>query len=132
VREIMEMNIVRVSPVNFDSEDEETMERATSPMVVEAVGDLADVSEATGSADNGVNNPPSLVIAAEADCVERIAEGRVELPSDPGPFSEDVSMNDFMPRPRCGSVLFLTFSDAAGDEVSLYFPFLIPWCIFCY
>jgi hypothetical protein len=32
-------------------------------------------------------------------------------------------MDDFLPRPRRGSVLFLTFSDAAGDEVSLYFPF---------
>ncbi len=40
MREIMEMNIVRVSPVNFDSEDEETIERVTSPMVVEAVGDF--------------------------------------------------------------------------------------------
>jgi hypothetical protein len=32
-------------------------------------------------------------------------------------------MDDFLPRPRRGSVLFLAFSDAAGDEVSLYFPF---------
>jgi hypothetical protein len=78
---------------------------------------------ATGSADIGVNNQPSLVIAAEADCVERTAEGRVELPSVPGPFSEDVSMDDFLPRPRRGSVLFLAFSDVAGDEVSLYFLF---------
>jgi hypothetical protein len=126
VREIMEMNIVRVSPVNFDSEDEETMERVTSPMVVEAVGDLTDASEATGSADNGVNNQPSSVIAAKGDCVEKTVEGRAEVPSDPGPFSEDVSLDDFMPRPRRGSVLFLTFSDAAGDEVSLYFPFSYP------
>ena len=76
VREIMEMNIVRVSPVNFDSEDEETMERVTSPMVVEAVGDLTDASEATGSADNGVNNQPNLVIAAEAGCVDKDVKGR--------------------------------------------------------
>jgi hypothetical protein len=66
------------------------------------------------------------VIVAKADCVERPAEGRVELPSDPGPFSEDVSMDDFLPRPRRGSVLFLAFSDAAGDEVSLYFLFSYP------
>jgi hypothetical protein len=124
--DILNMEIVRVSPVNWDSEDEETMERVTPPMVVEAVGDLAGASEAIGSADNGVNNQPSLVIAAEADYVERTAEGRVELPSDPGPFSEDVSMDDFLPRPRRGSVLFLAFSDAAGDEVSLYFLFSYP------
>ena len=126
VNDILNMEIVRVTPVNSDSEDEETMERVTSPVVVEAVGDLAGASEAIGSADNGVNNQPSLMISSNADCVERTAEGRVELPSDPGPFSEDVSMDDFLPRPRRGSVLFLTFSDAAGDEVSLYFPFSYP------
>jgi hypothetical protein len=124
--DILNMEIVRVTPVNSDSEDEETMERVTSPVVVEAVGDLADASEATDSADNGVDNQPSLEIAAEAGCVERAAEDRVEVPSDPGPFSEDVSMDDFLPRPRRGSVLFLTFSDAAGDEVILYFLFSYP------
>jgi hypothetical protein len=124
--------IVRVSPVNWDSEDEETMERVTSPMVVEAVSDLTDNSVATGSADNGVNNQPSLVIAAKVDCVEKTVEGRARLPSDPGPFSEDVGMDDFVPWPRRGSVLFLGFSDAAGDEVSLCFLFLIQWCMFCY
>jgi hypothetical protein len=126
VNEILNAEIVRVSPVNWDSEDEETMERVTSPMVVEAASDGTDASVATGSADDAVNNQPSLVIAAKADCVERPAEGRVELPSDPGPFSEDVSMDDFLPRPRRGSVLFLAFSDAAGDEVSLYFLFSYP------
>ncbi len=30
-----------------------------------------------------------------------------------------------MPRSRRGSVLFLAFSDSAGDEVSLYFPFFL-------
>jgi hypothetical protein len=130
VNDILNMEIVRVTPVNSDSEDEEIMERVTSPVVVEAVGDLADASEATDSAGNGVDNQPSLEIAAEAECVERAAEDRVEVPSDPGPFSEDVSLDDFLPRPRRGSVLFLTFSDAAGDEVILYFHFLIQWCIF--
>ncbi len=124
--DILNMEIVRVTPVNSDSEDEETMERVTSPVVVEAVGDLAGGSEATDSADNGVYNQFSLEIAAEAGCVERAAEDRVEVPSDPGPFSEDVSMDDFLPRPRRGSVLFLTFSDAAGDEVILYFLFPYP------
>jgi hypothetical protein len=114
-REIMELDIVRVSPVISASEDEETMERVTSPMVVEAVSELMDASDATGSADNGVNNQPNLVIAAEAGFVEKVVKGRVKLPSDPGPFSEDVSMNDFKPRPRRGSVLFQAFSDSAGD-----------------
>ncbi len=126
VRKILETKIVRVSPVNWESEDEETMERVTSPMVVEAVSVLPDTSVATGSADSGVNNQSSLVIAANADCVEKIVRGRAKLPSDPGPFSEDVSMDNFMPRPRRGSVLFLAFSDAAGDEVSLYFLLSYP------
>jgi hypothetical protein len=114
-REIMEINIVRVSPVNSDSGDKETMERVTSPVVVEAVSDLTDASEATGSADNGVNNQPNLVIVAEAGCVEKAVEGRAKLPSESGPFSEDVSMNDFKPRPRRGSVLFQAFFNSAGD-----------------
>jgi hypothetical protein len=126
VNDILNMEIVRVTPVNSDSEDEETMERVTSPVVVEAVSELMDASEATGSADIGVNNAPNLVTAAEGDYVEETVEGRAEAPSDPGPFSEDVSMDDFLPRPRRGSVLFLTFSDAAGDEVILYFLFSYP------
>jgi hypothetical protein len=126
------MEIVRVTPVNSDSEDEETMERVTSPVVVEAVSDLTDTNEATGSADNVMNNPPNLVTAAEGDYVEEAVEGRAEVPSDPGPFSEDVTMDEFLPRPRRGSVLFLAFSDAAGDEVSFIFLFVIQWCIFCY
>jgi hypothetical protein len=64
------MEIVRVTPVNSDSEDEETMERVTFPVVVEAVSDLTDTNEATGSADNVMNNPPNLVTAAEGDYVE--------------------------------------------------------------
>jgi hypothetical protein len=64
--------------------------------------------------------------------VEETVEVRAEVPSDPGPFSEDVTMDDFLPRPRRGSVLFLAFSDAAGDEVSFIFLFVIQWCIFCY
>jgi hypothetical protein len=117
VREILDTKIVRLSPVNLESEDEETMERVTSPVVVETISDSAGASVATGFADNNVNNQPSLVVAAKADCVEK---------TDPGPFSEDVSMDDFMPRSRRGSVLFLAFSDSAGDEVSLYFPFSYP------
>jgi hypothetical protein len=94
VNDILNMEIVRVSPVNSDSEDEETMERVTSPMVVEAVSDLADAREATGSADDGLNNQPDLVTDAEGDRVEETVEGRAEVSSDPGPFSEDVSMDD--------------------------------------
>ncbi|MFO0003184.1 MAG: hypothetical protein ACK559_18845, partial [bacterium] len=71
VKEIMEMKIVRLSPVNFESEDEETTERVTSPMVVETISDLAEASVATGSTDDDVNNQPNLVIAAEAGCVEK-------------------------------------------------------------
>jgi hypothetical protein len=156
VNDILNMEIVRVTPVNSDSEDEETMERVTSPVVVEAVGELMDAGEATGSADIGVNDAPELVTAAEGDYVGETVEegdyveetveegdyveeaveggdyvgetveGRAEASSDPGPFSEDVSMDDFLPRPRSGSVLFLAFSDAAGDEVSLYFLFSYP------
>ncbi len=82
VEEIMNMNIVRVSPVNWDSEDEETMERVTSPMVVENVGDLPDASVASGSADYGLNKLSSLVIAEKVDSVERIGEttGRMTSP----------------------------------------------------
>jgi hypothetical protein len=130
--DILNMEIVRVTPVNSDSEDEETMERVTSPVVVEAVSDLTGTNEATGSADNVMNNPPNLVTAGEGDYVEEIVEGRAEVPSDPGPFSEDVTMDEFLPRPRCGSVLFTAFSDAAGDEVSFSFLFVIQGCIFCY
>ncbi len=159
--EIANREIVRLTPVNFDSEDEGTMERVTSPVVVEAVGDVADGSEAAGFADIGVNDAPDLVTAVEGDNVketvgegdyvdeaveegdhveeaveegdhveeaveggdhvEEAVEGRAEVPSGPGPFSEDVSMGDFLPRPRLGSVLFLTFSDAAGDEVILLY-----------
>jgi hypothetical protein len=130
VREILEMKIVRMSPVNSDSEDEETTGRVMSPMVVETISDLAEASVATGSTDNDVNNQLNLVIAAEAGCVENVVKGRVKLPSDPGPFSEDVSLGDFVR----GFVPFLAFSDWVGGEVSLYFfPFLsVVYILFLY
>jgi hypothetical protein len=118
--DIMNMVIVRVTPVNSDSEDEETMERVAFPVVVEAVSDVADTNEATGSADNVVNNSPNLVIAEGGEeTMERVAssvvveavDGRADVPSSPGPFSEDVTMDDFLPRPTRGSVVFLAFSD---------------------
>ena len=109
--DIMNMVIVRVTPVNSDSEDEETMEQVASPVVVEAVRDVTDSDEATGSADSVVNNSPNLVIAEEGDYVEEAVEGRADVPSGPGPFSEDVTMDDFLPRPTRGSVVFLAFSD---------------------
>jgi len=113
--DIMNMVIVRVTPVNSDSEDEETMEQVASPVVVEAVRDVTDSDEATGSADSVVNNSPDLVIAGEGEeTMERVAssvvveavEGRADVPSSPGPF-----MDDFLPRPTRGSVVFLAFSD---------------------
>ena len=94
-------------------------------MVVETISDLAESSVATGSTDDDVNNQPNLVIAAEAGCVEKVVKGRVKLPSVPGPFSEDVSMDDFVPRTRLGPVLFLTFREPASGEVGVYFQFLI-------
>ncbi len=131
VNDILNVEIVRLAPVNSDSENEETMERVTSPVVVEAAGELLDAGEATGSADIGVNNAPGLVAAAggdnvgeaveESDYVGEIAEGRAEAPSDPGPSGGSVSMDDFLPRPRPGPVPFLTFCDAVGDEVILLY-----------
>ncbi len=125
IKEISEMKILRLSPMNLESEDEETMERVASPMVVETVNDLADAGVATCSTDIGVNNQCGSRIAAKADCVEKIITVRVELPSVPGPFSEDVSMNDFVLRNRLGPVLFLTFREPASGEVSVCFLTLI-------
>jgi hypothetical protein len=123
IKEISEMKIVRLSPVNSESEDEETMERVASPMVVETVNDSADASVAT---DIDVDNQLCPKIAANSDRVEKIVTVRVELPSVPGPFSEDVSMDDFVPRTRPGPVLFLTFREPASGEVSVCFPFSYP------
>jgi hypothetical protein len=123
VKEILETKIVRLSPVNLEGEDEETMERVACPMVVETVNDLADAGVATCSTGTGVNNQYCSKIAAKPDRVEKIVTVRVELPSVPGPFSEDVSMDDFTPRTRRGSILFLTFCEPADGEVSLCFPF---------
>ena len=125
IKEILETKIVRLSPVNLESEDEETMERVASPMVVETVNDLADAGVASCSTDIDVNNQLSLTSAAKPDRVEKIVTVRVELPSVPGPFSEDVSMDDFVPRTRPGPVLFLTFREPASGEVSVCFLFLI-------
>ena len=55
--------------------------------------------------------------------MEKIATAGTKLSSSPGPFSEDVSMDDFMPRTRRGPVLFLTFCEPGGGEVSVYFYF---------
>ena len=114
---------MRLSPVNSDSEDGGTMERVASPMVVETVNDSADASVAT---DIDVNNQHCPKIAAKSNRVEKIVTVRVELPSVPGPFSEDVSIDDFVARTRPGPVLFLTFREPASGEVSVYFPFSYP------
>jgi hypothetical protein len=123
VKEILETKIVRLSPVNSDGEDGGTMERVASPMVVETVSDLVDASVVTCSTDSGVISQNRSETAVESDRVERIVTVRVELPSAPGPFSEDVSVDDFMPRTRRGPVLFMTFRKPAGGEVSVYFYF---------
>ncbi len=122
IKEILETKIVRLSPVNSDGEDGGTMERVASPMVVETVSDLVDASVVTCSADSGVCQNRSET-AAESDRVEKIVTVRVEPSSAPGPFSEDVSVDDFMPRTRRGPILFLTFREPAGGEVSVYFCF---------
>jgi hypothetical protein len=94
-------------------------------MVVETVSDLTDAGVVTCSSDIDVNNQLCSKIAAKSDRVEKIVTVRVELPSVPGPFSEDVSIDDFVPRTRPGPVLFLTFREPANGEVSLYFPFIL-------
>jgi hypothetical protein len=138
---IASVEIVRLAPVHSDSENEETMGRVTSPVVVEAVGELVDAGEASGSAGIGVDNASGLVAAAGGDNVEEAvegsdyvgdtAEGRAVAPSDPGPSGGSVSVDDFLPGPRPGPVLLLTSSDAAGDEVILIFLFVISGA-FCF
>ncbi len=126
VKEILETDIVRLSPFKSDGEDGGTIERVASPMVVETVNNLADAGVATCSTGTGVNNQYCSKIAAKPDRVEKIVTVRVELPSAPGPFSEDVSMDDFMPRTRRGPVLFLTFREPGSGEVSVCFNFPYP------
>jgi len=132
VKKILETKIVRLSPVNLEGEDEETMERVAFPMVVETISDLTDAGVATCSTDVGLNNQFCLTSAAKLDYVEKVVTGRVKPPFPPGPFSEDVSMDDFTPRTRRGSVLFLTFCEPADGEVSLYFSFsyLVVYVLF--
>jgi hypothetical protein len=131
VKDILEMDIVRLSPFKLDGEDGETLERMASPVVVETVNDLAEAGIATCSTESGVSNQNCSKIAAKSDHAEKIVTVRVELPSDPGPFSEDVSMDDFMPRIRPGPILFLTFREPAGGEVSVCFNFPYPVVYFC-
>ena len=123
VKEISEMDIVRLSPYKSEGEDGGTPERMASPVVVETISDLADAGVVTCSTDSGVISQNRSETAAEPDRVEKIVTVRVELPSAPGPFSEDVSVDDFMPRTRRGPILFMTFREPAGGEVSVYFYF---------
>ncbi len=128
---------MRLSPFKSDGEDGETTERMASPVVVETVRDLAEAGVATCSTEYGVNNQHGSKIAAKPHRVEKIITVRVELPSVSGPFSEDVSIDDFMPRTRRGPVLFLTFREPAGGEVGVYFYFsylgvyfvVLFWCL---
>jgi hypothetical protein len=132
VKDLLEMDIVRLSPYKSESEDGGTMERVASPMVVETVKDMGDASVAACSTASGVNNQHCSKIVVKPDRVENIVMVKVELPSVPGPFSEDVSVDDFMPRTRRGPVLFLTFREPAGGEVSVYFSFSLPSGVFCF
>jgi hypothetical protein len=101
--------------VNSDSENEETTERVTSLVVVEAVGELVDAA-------GGINVDEAV---EGSNYVGDTAEGRAVALSDPGPSGGSVSVDDFLPGPRPGPVPLLTSSDAAGDEVILYFLFVI-------
>ena len=134
VKEILEMDIVRLSPCKSDGEDGGISERMASPVVVETISDLADAGVVTCSTDSGVISQNRSETAAESDRVEKIVTVRVELPSAPGPFSEDVSVDDFMPRARHGPILFLTFREPAGGEVSVYFcfPYLVVYFVLLY
>ncbi len=131
IKDLLDMDIVRLSPYKLEGEDGGTMERMASPVVVETVNGLADAGVVTCPTDTGVNNQYCSKIVAKPDRVEKIVTVRVELPSVPGPFSEDVSMDDFMPRTRRGPVLFLTFREPAGGEVSVYFLFSLLSGVFC-
>jgi hypothetical protein len=133
--DIANAEIVRLAPADSDSENEETMERVTAPVVVEAVGESVDAGEATGSVGIGANNASALVAAAGgdnvgeavegSDHVGEAADGRDEALSGPGPSGGNASMDDFLPRPRPWFFPFLTSSDAGGDEVIVYFLFVI-------
>ncbi len=133
--DIANMEIVRFAPADSDSENEGTTERVTAPVVVEAVGESVDAGEATGSAGICADNASALVAAAGGDDVGEVvegsdhvreaADGRDEALSGPGPSGEDASMDDFLPRPRPWFFSFLTSSDAASDEVIVYFQFVI-------
>jgi hypothetical protein len=129
--DIANMEIVRLALDDSDSENEGTTERVTAPVVVEAVCESVDAGEATGSAGIGANNAATLVAAAAgdnvgeavegSDHVVEAADGPDEAFSGPGPSGGDVSMDDFLPRPRPWFFSFLTSSDAASDEVILLY-----------
>jgi hypothetical protein len=120
VNHISNVEIVRLAPVNSDSENEETTELVTSLVVVEAVGELADAAGGV-SVDEAVKG---------SNYLGDTAEGRAVAPSDPGSSGGGVSMDDFLPGPRPGPVPSLTSSAAAGDEVICIFYLLIsgPFC----
>jgi len=114
VNQISNVEIVRLAPVNSDSENEETMERVTSLVVVEAVGELADA----------VGGDIAEEAVEGSEYVGDTAEGRAVAPSDPGPSGGSGSIDYFLPGPRPGPVPFLTSSDAASDEVICIFYLL--------
>jgi hypothetical protein len=123
--DIANVEIVRLAPVDSDSENEGTMERVTAPVGVEAVGESVDAGEATGSVGIGANNASTLVAAAGGDNVGEAVDGRDEALSGPGPSGGSASMDDFLPRPRPWFLPFLTSSDVTGDEVSLLYVVIL-------
>jgi hypothetical protein len=140
---IASVEVVRLAPADSDSENEETMEWMTAPVVVEAVGETVDAGEASGSIGVYADNASALVSAAGGDDVGETveggdhvgeaADGRDEVLTGPGPSGEDASMDDFLPRPRPWFFSFLTSSDAANDEVIVYYFFyILPGGAFCY
>ncbi len=127
------------------------MERVTAPVVVEAAGETVDAGEAAGFAGVCADNASVLVATAGGDDAgdtveggdhvgetveggdhaEEATDGWDEAPSGPGPSGGDVSMDDFLPRPRPWFFSFLTSFDTAGDEVTDFFYFLFGGA-FCY
>ncbi|MFN9900483.1 MAG: hypothetical protein ACK55Z_17180, partial [bacterium] len=71
VQDILETEIVRLSPFKLDGEDGGTLERMASPVVVEVISDLADAGVASCSTDSGVNSQYCSKTAAKPDRVEK-------------------------------------------------------------
>jgi hypothetical protein len=97
------------------------------------VGETVEGGDRVGETVEGVDRVGETVeggdhvgeTAEGGDHVGEAAGGWDEALSGPGPSGGDASMDDFLPRPRPWFFSFLTSSDAAGDEVTVFFLFLI-------